>query len=174
MENWLHVHSLYLMEWYIPFYCWYTILGLIHTILLLISWKWISHTLSTKSSFSNVTKANPEMGKTSNCHQWQVILYKRHSNCQTVTIGYMRKYISICKHLDGGLKSNIHVYKSTATFDKWQIFILWWGCLRRMGGGCRGFKLSVLLSQIVLHNSNFIHRKTRAGTRSIHLGKRLG
>ena len=29
------------------------------TILLLISWKWISHTLSTTSSLSNVTKANP-------------------------------------------------------------------------------------------------------------------
>lgn len=29
------------------------------TILLLISWKWISHTFSTTSSFSNVTKPNP-------------------------------------------------------------------------------------------------------------------
>lgn len=30
------------------------------TILLLISWKWISHTFSTMSSLSNVTKPNPE------------------------------------------------------------------------------------------------------------------
>lgn len=29
------------------------------TILLLISWKWISQTFSTTSSFSNVTKPNP-------------------------------------------------------------------------------------------------------------------
>lgn len=29
------------------------------TILLLISWKWISHTFSTMSSLSNVTKPNP-------------------------------------------------------------------------------------------------------------------
>ena len=33
------------------------------TILLLISWKWISQTLSTTSSLSNVTKAKPEKNK---------------------------------------------------------------------------------------------------------------
>ena len=32
------------------------------TILLLISWKWISQTFSTTSSFSNVTKPKPEKG----------------------------------------------------------------------------------------------------------------
>lgn len=35
------------------------------TILLLISWKWISHTFSTTSSFSNVTKPNPDEQKAS-------------------------------------------------------------------------------------------------------------
>ena len=40
--------------------CTHSLTDLSLTILLLISWKWISQTLSTTSSLSNVTKANPE------------------------------------------------------------------------------------------------------------------
>lgn len=39
----------------------------LHTILLLISWKWISHTFSTMSSFSKVTKPKPEGQRNTDC-----------------------------------------------------------------------------------------------------------
>lgn len=39
--------------------CYQTKTAVLLTILLLISWKWISHTLSTTLSLSNVTNANP-------------------------------------------------------------------------------------------------------------------
>jgi len=43
------------------------------TILLLISWKWISHTFSTTSSFSNVTNPKPIVGRTSSFNMFEQI-----------------------------------------------------------------------------------------------------
>lgn len=66
-------HALIILSWAFPTDCTkqrtFHVMGVGYfTIFLLISWKWISHTLSTTSSFSKVTNPNPAKNP-NNSHQ---------------------------------------------------------------------------------------------------------
>lgn len=50
----------------------------VRTILLLISWKWISHTFSTTSSFSKVTKPKPGKEREKKTLKETLVTFEQH------------------------------------------------------------------------------------------------